>query len=394
MMKRVVTADYVAAYSVMRARAEVVAAYPITPQTLMVEQIAQFINDGLMDCEFIKVESEHSAISAVVAAEAAGIRTFTSSGSQGLALMHEILFSAGALRLPVVMAIVNRSVGNTTGIWVEYNDSMPQRDAGWMQLYVETNQEVHDMIIQAYKVAENPRVLLPIMVCSDGFILSHTVERVELASQEEVDEFLPKYEPEHCYLDPAKPLAVGLVTPPDYRQEAAYQIHKGMLNSKEVIDEVNKEFARTFGRDYGGLIETDHTDDADAILITLGTVTSTVRGVLRELREEGKNVGMIKLRFFRPYPAEEIMRACRDTKAVGVFDRSFSFGSGGPSFIEARSALSGLSIPVIDFVAGLGGRDVTDDDVKQMYEVLLETAKRGEAKRKIEWVNTRGVSVG
>ncbi|MFQ6127733.1 MAG: pyruvate ferredoxin oxidoreductase [Thermoplasmata archaeon] len=393
-MRRVVTSNYATAHAVMRARVEVIAAYPITPQTQMVEHIAKFINDGIMDCEYIKVEGEHSAISAVVASEAAGVRSFTSTASQGLALMHELLFSAGALRLPIAMAVVNRSVGSTAGIWVEYNDSMPQRDAGWIQMYVETNQEVHDMILQAYKIAEDKRVLLPIMICSDGFILSHTVEPVELASQEEVDDFLPRYEAEHSYLDPKDPMGTGIVTPREYRQEAAYQIHRGMLNAKEVIEGVNRDFASKFGRNHSGLIETEFVEDAEAVFLTLGTVTSTTRGVVRGLREKGKKVGLVKVRSFRPYPMEKIAKACSDVKAVGVYDRSVSFGVSGPHYLEARNALFDSDAPVIDFIGGLGGRDVTEADVRSIYDVLLETAKTGKAKRNVEWVNTRGVAMG
>jgi pyruvate ferredoxin oxidoreductase alpha subunit len=378
----------------MRARVEVIAAYPITPQTQMVEHIAKFVNDGIMDCEYIKVESEHSAISAIVAAEAAGVRTFTSTASQGLALMHELLFSTAALRLPIVMGVVNRSVGSTAGIWVEYNDSMPQRDAGWIQMYVETNQEVHDMILQAYKIAEDKRVLLPIMICCDGFILSHTVEPVELASQEEVDGFLPKYHGEHSYLDPKDPMGTGIVTPREYRQEAAFQIHRGMLNAKEVIDEVNRDFASGFGRDHSGLVETESVEDADGVFLTLGTVTSTTRGVVRELREKGKKVGLVKVRSFRPYPSERIAEVCAGAKAVGVYDRSVSFGVGGPHYLEARNALFDTDVPVIDFIGGLGGRDVTETDIRSVYDVLLEAAKAGRAKKNIEWVHTRGVSMG
>jgi pyruvate ferredoxin oxidoreductase alpha subunit len=393
-MKRVVTSNYASAHAVMRARVEVIAAYPITPQTQMVEHIAKFINDGIMDCEFIKVESEHSAISAVIASQAAGVRSFTSTASQGLALMHELLFSAGGLRLPLVMGVVNRSVGSTGGIWVEYNDSMPQRDTGWIQMYVETNQEVHDMILQAYRIAEDKRVLLPIMICSDGFILSHTVEPVELAEQDEVDGFLPRYHAEHSYLDPEDPIGSGIVTPREFRQEFAYQTHRAMIETKDVIEEVNSEFAGKFGRDYNGLVETESIDDADVALLTLGTVTSTARGVVRELRKKGMKVGLVKVRGFRPYPAEKIAEACKDLKAVGVYDRSVSFGVSGPHYLDARNALFDLDVPVIDFIGGLGGRDVSEADVNSMYDVLLETARTGKAKRNVEWINTRGVTLG
>lgn len=393
-MRRVVGSNYATAHAIMRARVEVVAAYPITPQTQMVEHIAKFINDGKMDCEYIKVESEHSAIAAVIAAQAAGVRCFTSTASQGLALMHELLFSAGGLRLPIVMGVVNRSVGATAGIWVEYNDSMPQRDCGWMQMYVETNQEVHDMILQAYRIAEDKRVLLPIMICSDGFILSHTVEPVELAEQDEVDAFLPYYDAGHSFLDPASPIGSGIVTPREYRQEAAYQMHRAMGDAKNVIEKVNADFASKFGRDHHGLIETEFMDDADVAFLTLGTVTSTARGVVRELREKDVKVGLVKVRAFRPYPAENIAKVCQDVKAVGVFDRSVSFGASGPHYLEVRNALYGSDLPVIDFIGGLGGRDVTEADVRSVYHVLLQTAQTGKAKRNVEWIHTRGVTLG
>ncbi len=391
-MKGVVTGDYAAAYAARLAEVDVIAAYPITPQTFIVEHASEFVHNGELDAELIRVESEHSAMSAMVSSSATGVRTFTATSSQGLALMHEILFVAGGMHLPIVMPVVNRTVASPIGIWCEYNDTMPQRDTGWMQVYVEDNQEVLDMIIQAYRIAEDKKVLLPIMINMDAFILSHTVEPVDFPSVEEVRKFLPKYNPEHAYLDPERPMALGTFSPPQYIQEVRYQTTESMDNAREVIRRTNAEFAKMFGRDYYGMIEEYRTDDADVVLATMGTVTSTARDVVDELRGEGKKVGLVKHRFFRPYPVEEMRKVAENTKAIGIYDRAFSFGSGGPAWIDARSALYGMNVPVLDFLAGLGGRDVTKKDIRYMFEKLFEAAE-GKNKHEIYWIGTRGVEM-
>lgn len=389
--KRVVTGNFAAAYGALLSRVDLIAAYPITPQTFVVEHASEFVNNGMLDAEFMRVESEHSAMSACVSAQAAGARTFTATASQGLALMHEVLFIAGSAHLPIVMPVINRTVAGPIGIWAEHNDTMPQRDTGWLQCYIESNQEVLDMVIQAYKIAEDKRVLLPIMVNLDAFILSHTVEPVEFPDIEDVDKFLPKYKPEHARLWPEDPMIIGSFSPPEYIQEIRYQTDESMHNSREVIEEVNADFAKAFGRDYHGMLEEYRTDDADAILITLGTVTSTARAVVDEYRSQGKKVGLVKMRFFRPYPTQKIKKIAEKTKALGVYDRAVSFGTGGPSWIDARCALYGFSLPVINFLAGLGGRDVSEADVKLMFDILLEAAKEGSAKKDVVWIGTRGV---
>jgi len=388
--KMVVTGDHAAAYGALLCDVDVVAAYPITPQTYIVEDFSTFVNDGITDAEFIKVESEHSAMSATIAAEAAGARTFTATSSQGLALMHEMLFVAAALRMPIVMPVVNRTLAAPIGIWCEYNDTMPERDTGWMQVYCENNQEVLDMIIQSYKIAEHKDVLLPIMPTLDAFILSHTVEPVDAPSSDEVMEFLPPYEPE-AILDTEKPMTIGSFAPPEYIQEVRYQNEQAMQNAKRVIKEVNDEFAAKFGRDYYGLVEEYRCDDADAVVITLGTVTGTAREVVDEMRNEGKKVGLVKLRFFRPFPIEELRKIASHVNAIGVYDRSISFGSGGPTFIEVRNALYGYDLPVINFLAGLGGRDVVKADVRKMFEKTLKAAEEGRVEKEIVWIGTRGV---
>jgi pyruvate ferredoxin oxidoreductase alpha subunit len=389
--KRVVTGNYAAAYGALLTRVDLIAAYPITPQTFVVEHASEFVNNGMLDAEFMRAESEHSAMSACVAATAAGARTYTATASQGLALMHEVLFIAGSAHLPIVMPVINRTVAGPIGIWAEHNDTMPQRDTGWLQCYIESNQEVLDMVVQAYKIAEDKRVLLPMMVNLDAFILSHTVEPVEFPDIEDVDKFLPKYKPEHARLWPEDPMIIGSFSPPEYIQEIRYQTEESMNNSREVIKEVNADFAKAFGRDYHGMIEEYQTDDADAILITLGTVTSTARPIVDEYRAQGKKVGLVKLRFFRPYPTELIRKIAEKTKAIGVYDRAISFGTGGPSWIDARCALYGYNIPVINYLAGLGGRDVMASDVRLMFDRTLEAAKEGKAKKDVVWIGTRGV---
>ena len=389
--KMVVTGDYAAAYGALLCDVDVVAAYPITPQTLIVEEFSTFVNDGITDAEFIMVESEHSAMSACIAAQAAGARTFTATSSQGLALMHEMLFVASGLRLPVVMPVVNRTLAAPIGIWCEHNDSMPQRDTGWIQMACEDNQEVLDMILMAYKIGENKNVLLPVMPCLDAFILSHTVEPVEAPSSDEALDFVGKYEPV-AILDPDKPMAIGTFTPPEYIQELRYQNHVAMRNAKKVIENVTKEFASKFGRNYHGLIEEYRCDDAEVVLITVGTVTGTAREVVDELRQKGKKVGLIKLRFYRPFPDEEIRKIAENVDAIGVYDRAISYGAGGPLFIETRHALYGLDKPILNFLAGLGGRDVVKGDVEKMFEILLK-AKEEKPKEEIYWINTRGVKI-
>ncbi|TRZ87746.1 MAG: pyruvate ferredoxin oxidoreductase [Methanosarcinales archaeon] len=390
-MKKVITGDHAVAIGAKLSRVEVVPAFPITPQTLIIEHIADFVNDGEMDAKFLTMESEHSVMSAAAAAEAAGARVFTATSSQGLAFMHEMVYATAPLRLPVVMANANRTLGGPPGIWCEYNDSMGVRDSGWLQVYVEDNQEALDMVIQAYRIGEDKRVLLPIMPCLDGFVLTHTVEPVEIPEQEDVDSFLPPYEPD-VILDPARPAMIGTFMPAEYIMELRRQTAGAVESAKEVIQEINDDFAKRFGRDYGGLIDTYRMDDAEAVLVTMGTVTSTSRQVVDELRQEGKKVGLIKLRFFRPFPSEELKNILQNTGAVGVVDRSLSFIGGGQAFNETRSALYGLSIPIINHLAGLGGRDVTEMQIRKMFELTLRAAK-GEKVKTVNWHNTRGETV-
>jgi len=393
MVQKVVTGNYAAAYGAMRSRVKVVAAYPITPQTFIVEHISEFVNNGELDCEYIEVESEHSAMSACVSASASGVRTFTATSSQGLALMHEILPIASGLRLPVVMAVVNRAIAAPINIWVEHSDIMPERDSGWVQVFCDHNQEVQDMVLQAFKIAEDKRVALPMTVGLDAFILSHTVEPVDLICSEDADGFLPAYKPPSPILDPDDVKTIGAFVPPEYIMECRWQVDKAMRDAPAVIEQVNKEFAKQFGRDYGGMIDPYMCDDADAVLITLGTVSATAHEVVDEMRAEGKKVGLVKQRFWRPYPREQLRKVAENAKAVGVFDRAVSFGVSGPSFIEFRNAAYGLEVPTMNFIGGLGGNDVSLADIRYIFEQLLEAAKSGKVKREVTWLNTRGVEM-
>ena len=388
MVAKVISADHAVAWAVRLAKAEVIPAFPITPQTLIMELISEFINDGEMDAELILAESEHSVMSVAVGASAGGVRTFTASASQGLALMHEMLYAAPQNRLPVVMVNVNRSLGAAAGIWLEHNDSMPERESGWLQCYVEDNQEALDMVLQAYRVAEDIQVMLPMMVCLDGFVLSHTVERVEIPGQEEVDAFLPRFKPLNV-LDTEAPKLFNPIVPPDYVMEMRYQLDFAMDLAREVIENVDQDFGARFGRSYGGLFEPYRMEDAELALITLGTATTTARAVVDELRAQGKKVGLIKLRFMRPFPERELREATKGLRALGVFDRSIAMNRYGPVFTEVRGALSGSDVPLTDHIGGLGGRDLTLEDMRVIYGIIERSVEES-LERSVFWHSLRG----
>jgi pyruvate ferredoxin oxidoreductase alpha subunit len=388
MVVKVISGDHAVAWAAKLARVEVVPAFPITPQTLIVEQIAEFVNNGDLDADFIPVESEHSVMSVAVGASAGGVRTFTATASQGLALMHEMLYAAPQIRLPVVMANANRSLGAAAGIWLEHNDSMPERESGWLQCYVEDNQEALDMTLQAFRIAEDHRVMLPIMVCLDGFVLTHTVERVELPDQAQVDAFLPKFAPMNV-LDPDDPVVMNPICPPEYATEMRYQLDRAIDSAKIVIKEVEIDFYKRFGRSHGSLLDLYRMDGAEYALVAVGTAATTSRLVVDQLRAEGKKVGLIRLRFMRPFPKEELLEAVSGLKALGVFDRSVAFNAYGPVFTEVRNALYGGKLPITDHIAGLGGRDLTPETVVQVFRVIedsMETAPE----RDVFWHDLRG----
>ncbi|NVM21008.1 MAG: pyruvate ferredoxin oxidoreductase [Desulfobacterales bacterium] len=360
------------------ADADLIAAYPITPQTHIVEHLSELVADGKLDAEFVPVESEHSAISVCVGSSAAGARTFTATSSQGLALMHEILFIAPALRTPIVMVVANRALSGPISIWNDHSDIMAERDVGWIQTFAENGQEVFDLVIHAFKVAEDPEVLLPIMVNLDGFTLSHVVEPIEILSASEVSQYLKPYKPQ-MVLDPKKPVTMGPVGMPEVYTEARWQIESLLRGSKKVVVRAWKEFSKHYGRTYKP-IETYRTRGADVILITMGSVTETAMTAVDGMREKGIKVGLVRFRLWRPFPIEELKRAVTGVKVLAVMDRAISYGGqGGPVFTEVRSALYGQSgqLQVFGFVAGLGGRDITAAMFEQMVKKAIRYAKKG-----------------
>jgi len=368
-MKKVVTGNYAVSWGARLARAQVIAAYPITPQTSIIEKLATFCADGEMEARFIKVESEHSAMAACIGASAAGARAFTATSGQGLLLMHEVVHWAAGARLPIVMGVVNRAIGPGWNIWTDQNDTLSQRDTGWLQFYCETNQEVLDTTIQAVKIAET--VFLPAMVVLDAFLLSHTSEPVDIPDQAEVDAFLPPYRPE-LKLDLDDPRAFGaLVLPSDY-MEMRYKIQKAMERAVGVAEAVDHEWGERFGRSWG-LVERYRLDDAEIALVTSGTVTGTSRVVVDELRDKGLKIGLLKVRMFRPFPHEKVRQALAGTEKVAVIDRNISFGDSGVFAQEVRAALYNADErpPVFDFVTGLGGRDIVPATIREIVDYTV-----------------------
>ncbi|WP_456330708.1 transketolase C-terminal domain-containing protein [Archaeoglobus sp.] len=371
-MKKVVRGFYSVAYSVKLCRPNVICAYPITPQTEIVENLAaMYANGELGEAEYITAESEFGAASILVGASAAGARVFTATCSQGLILMSEVLFNAAGMRLPIVLVNTNRALSAPLSIWNDHQDSMAMRDAGIMQVYVENNQEAHDMIPQAYKVAENKKVLLPFMVCMDGYKLTHAYEPVDLLEQEMVDSFLPPYEPA-AYMTTKKPLAFGCYAPPHIYMEFRVAMQQAMERAKDVMLDVFKEWAEVSGRDWGGHITVDFPD-SKIFVVAMGSVVGLLRKVVEELRNEGLSVGLIKIRTFRPFPVEEMREALKDAEKVIVLDRSVSFGYEGPVSIELKSAIYGYSsAEIYSFAVGLGGRDMPKDFLAKIIRDVAE----------------------
>ena len=375
--KAFLSANEAAAHGVRLAKPEIVSAYPITPQTTLVEKIADFIADGESDIDYIMVESEHSAMAAAFGASLMGARTFTASSSQGLLYMAEMLHYASGTRLPIVMVDANRATAAPWNIYGDQRDTMSQRDAGWIMLFAESGQEALDMILQAYKIAEDPEIMTPVMVNLDGFTLTHTYDVVEIPYQEEVDAFLPPYKTDYK-LDPERPLTLADTTGPDFHMENRAQQQMAMEAAKAKIQEVSDEFAKMFGRDYHGLVEEYRCDDAEVALVETGSSAGTTRIIVDELREEGKKVGMIKIRSFRPFPKEYFHSVIDKFQAVGVIDRSISFGAEGTIFQEVKGAMYGSKAKLGNYIVGLGGRDVSRDLIKEMFDKLFNMVNGGE----------------
>lgn len=365
-MKRVLEGSHAVAEAVRLAHVAVVSAYPITPQTHIVEIISDYCAKSTMNARFIRVESEHSCLAALIGAQSTGVRTFTATSSQGLALMHELLHWTSAARLPVVMAEVNRALGPGWNIWADQTDSLAQRDTGWIQFYCEDSQEVFDTTLQAFRLSE--WVNMPAMVILDAFLLSHTYEPVDVPEQEEVDRFLPPYVPKF-HLDTNSPYTLSSFVTPAAYMEMRYDMAKGMDTARERFRDVENAFEKIFHRRHGA-IEAIHCEDAEIILVTSGTVTSTARLLLKDLRGRGEKVGVLKMRMFRPFPVDAVRRALQLTKKVAVIDRNVSFGAGGIFAQEIKAAMHNLPLhpTVFGYIAGLGGRDITTEVLEEIYQ--------------------------
>lgn len=379
------TGNYIAAKAATMARPDVVAAYPITPQTTLVEGIANYVKSGEFKGEYICVESEHSAMSACIGASATGVRTFTGTSSHGLLLMHEMLHWAALARLPIVMCNINRVVGPGWNIWTDENDSISQRDTGWLQFYCSSNQEIFDTIIQSFKLAENGKVSLPVMISYNAFILSHTSMPVDIPEQKEINDFLPKYEPK-WKLDVKNPITFGnMILPVEY-EKIRKDMQNSQENAKKLIPKIAKEWERKFGRYHGDLIEKYKCDGVEYILLSMGAIGAESKVAINNLRKDGFKIGLARVRTFRPFPAEEILKLSKQGNLI-VIDRNISVGSEGAVFSEVKAALYGKSdAKVYGFIAGLGGKDVTYGDI----ETICKKAVNGKAKD-CEWYGLEGV---
>jgi len=358
---------------------DVVAAFPITPSTEIPQYFSQFVANGAVQTEFVAVESEHSAMSACIGAQAAGGRTMTATSANGLALMWEMLYIAAASRLPVTMCCVNRSLSGPLNIHNDHQDSMGARDSGWIQLYSENNQEAYDNFLQAVRIGEHHNVVLPVMVCQDGFITSHAVENLELLEDEKVRAFIGEYKPDHYLMNTAEPIAVGPLDLPNYFFEHRRQQAQAMINAKQVILDVAKEFEALTGRKYG-LFEKYELDDAEVAIVIINSSAGTAKTVVDDLRAKGVKAGLLKIRVFRPFPAEEIATVLRHIKALAVMDKAEGFSAvGGPVFNEVKAALYGVSdgIKVVNYIYGLGGRDVKAEQIELVYSELQKIVETG-----------------
>ncbi len=379
------TGNYIAAKAAVMARPAVVPAYPITPQTTLVEGIANYVKTGEFKGEYICVESEHSAMCACIGASAAGVRTFTGTSSHGLLLMHEMLHWAALARLPIVMCNINRVVGPGWNIWPDENDSISQRDTGWIQFYCSSNQEIFDTVIQAFKLAENEKVLLPVMINYNAFIISHTSMPVEIPKQKEIDDYLQKYKPK-WKLDVKNPITFGNIILPAGYEKIRKDMQNSSENAKKLIPEIAKEWKKKFGRYHGGLIEKYRCDGAEYILLAMGAIGAESKVAIDNLRKEGLKVGLARVRTFRPFPKEEILKLGKQADLI-VIDRNISVGSEGALFSEVKAALYGKSdAKVYGFIAGLGGKDVPYTDI----EIICKKSINGKAKE-CEWYNLEGV---
>ena len=368
-----------AATAMRQINPDVVAAFPITPSTEIPQYFSTFVSNGAVDTEFVAVESEHSAMSACIGAEAAGARAMTATSSNGLSFMWEVLYIASSLRLPIVMSLVNRAVSGPLNIHNDHSDAMGARDAGWIMLFSESNQEAYDNLLMAHRIAEHKDVLLPLMVCQDGFITSHSIETIDLLEDDVVKKFIGTYKPEHYLLNSKEPISMGPLDLQPYLFEHKEQQAQAMRNAKKVILEVAEEFEKLTGRKYG-LFEEYKLDDADVAIVCMNSTAGTTKFVVDQLRKKGIKAGLLKVRVFRPFPAEEIAKALSKVKAVAVLDKAESLNAmGGALFTDVTSGMyvNNVHVPTVSYIYGIGGRDTKTDDIEKVYNDLLEIVETG-----------------
>lgn len=380
-----------AAIAMKQINPDVVAAFPITPSTEIPQYFSTFVSNGAVDTEFVAVESEHSAMSACIGAEAAGARAMTATSANGLSLMWEMIYIASSMRLPIVMSLVNRAVSGPLNIHNDHSDAYGARDAGWIMLFSENNQEAYDNLIMAHRIAEHKDVQLPLMVCQDGFITSHSIENIELIEDEKVKEFVGKYEPEHYLLNDKEPMAMGPLDVQPYLFEHKYQQANAMKNAKNVILEVSKDFEKMTGRKYS-FFEEYKMEDAEIVVVCMNSTAGTTKFVVDTLRENGIKAGLLKIRMYRPFPAEEIAKALSKAKAVAILDKADSVnGAGGALFTDVTSGMyiNGIKVPAVNYIYGIGGRDTTSYDIEGVYKDLQEIVKTGKTENPYRYFGVR-----
>ena len=380
-----------AATAMKQINPDVVAAFPITPSTEIPQYFSTFVANGAVDTEFVAVESEHSAMSACIGAEAAGARAMTATSANGLSLMWEMIYIASSLRLPIVLSLVNRAVSGPLNIHNDHSDAMGVRDAGWIMLFSENNQEAYDNTLMAHRIAENEKVMLPLMVCQDGFITSHSIENIELVEDEKVKEFVGEYHPKHYLLNQDEPIAVGPLDVQSYLFEHKAGQAEAMKNAKQVILDVAKDFEKLTGRKYG-LFEEYKMEDAEVAIVCMNSTAGTTKAVVNKLREKGQKVGLLKLRVFRPFPVDEIAEALSNLKVVAILDKADSLNAaGGALFQDVTSAMyvNKKQVPAVNYVYGIGGRDTKEDDIEKVYNDLFEIVNKGEVKNPYRYLGLR-----
>ncbi|MCI9287433.1 MAG: pyruvate ferredoxin oxidoreductase [Clostridia bacterium] len=381
-----------AATAMKQINPDVVAAFPITPSTEIPQYFSTFVNNGAVDTEFVAVESEHSAMSACIGAEAAGGRAMTATSANGLSFMWEMIYIASSMRLPIVMSLVNRAVSGPLNIHNDHSDAMGVRDAGWIMLFSENNQEAYDNLIMAHRIAENKNVMLPLMVCQDGFITSHSIENIELIEDDLVKNFVGKYEPEHFLLNEKEPISMGPLDLQSYLFEHKKQQSVAMCNAKQVILDVSKEFEKMTGRSYG-LFEEYKLDDAEIAIVCMNSTAGTTKFVVDELRNKGIKAGLLKVRVFRPFPAEEIAKALSHIKAIAVLDKADSLNAcGGALFTDVTSSMqvNKVTVPTVSYIYGIGGRDTKSTDIEAVFSDLSEIVKTGDIGNPYRYLGLRG----